>query len=88
MNRLQKFVEEGLHGEKPGRTAYAFGSGNLPKPGIGLEWKPVASFRPADELMENADLKEIFKAAIKNGCAVSPERPPETSMDNRPKSKR
>jgi hypothetical protein len=70
MNRLQKFVEQGVHGDKPGRTAYAFGPGNLPEPGTGLEWKSVASFRPADELIENAGLKDIFKAAIKNGCAV------------------
>jgi hypothetical protein len=33
MHRLQKFVEQGRYGEKPGRTAYAFGPGNLPEPG-------------------------------------------------------
>jgi hypothetical protein len=70
MNRLQKFVEQGPYGEKPGRTAYAFGMDNLPEPGKDLEWEPVASFRPADELMENAGLKEVFKAALANGCAV------------------
>jgi hypothetical protein len=66
MNRLQKFVEQGAYGEKLGRTAYAFGPGNLPEPGAGLEWKPV----PADELIDNAGLKEVFKAALKDGCAV------------------
>jgi hypothetical protein len=50
MNRLQKFVEQDLYGEKSGRTAYAFGSGNLPEADKGLEWKPVVSFRPAYEL--------------------------------------
>jgi hypothetical protein len=80
MNRLQKFVEQGPYGEKPGRTAYAFGPGNLPEPGAGLEWKPVTSFRPADELIENAGLKDIFKAAIKDGCAVVSAR---TSGDER-----
>jgi hypothetical protein len=70
MNRLQKFVEQGTYGEGPGRTAYAFGPGNLPEPGKDLQWRPVASFCPADELIENAGLKEIFQSAIANGCAV------------------
>jgi len=70
MNRLQKFVEQGAYGEKPGRTAYAFGPGNLPEPGKGLRWGTVTPFRPADELMENTRLKEIFQAAIATGCAV------------------
>jgi hypothetical protein len=70
MHRLQKFVEQGPYGEKPGRTAYALRLDNLPAPGKGLKWKPVTSFRPADDLMENAGLKEVFQAAIMNGCAV------------------
>ena len=70
MNRLQKFVEQGPYGEKPGRTAYAFGPDNLPEPGTGLEWKLVSSFSVADELIANAGLKDVFKAAIKDGCAV------------------
>jgi hypothetical protein len=70
VNRLQKFVEQGAYGEKAGRTAYAFGPDNLPEPGKNLEWKPVTSFRPADELMENAGLKEVFQSAIAKGCAV------------------
>jgi hypothetical protein len=35
-----------------------------------LEWKPVNSFRAADELMEHAGLKEVFKAAIADGYAI------------------
>ena len=30
MNRLQKFVEQGAYGARPGRAAYARGQGNLP----------------------------------------------------------
>ncbi len=37
MHRLQKFVEQGAYSEKPGRTAYTFGPGNLPEPGENLE---------------------------------------------------
>jgi hypothetical protein len=70
MNRLQKFVEEAPIGDKPGRTAYAFGLRNLPTPDTDLEWKPVTSFSAADELLRDPGLKEIFKAAIANGCAI------------------
>jgi hypothetical protein len=70
MNRLQKFTEQGPCGEKPGRTAYAFGPGNLPAAANGLEWKPVTPFSAADEVMRDDRLKDVFKAAIANGCAV------------------
>jgi hypothetical protein len=30
MNRLQRFIEQGEYGEKPGRVAYAFEGGLLP----------------------------------------------------------
>jgi hypothetical protein len=70
MNRLQKFVEQGPYGEKTGRTAYAFGPGNLPNAADGLEWKPVTPFSAADDVLRNAGLVEVFKAAIANGYAV------------------
>jgi hypothetical protein len=70
MNRLQKFVEQDPYREKSGRTAYAFGPDKLPEATNGLQWKPVISFRAADELMQNAGLKEVFKAALANGVAV------------------
>jgi hypothetical protein len=44
------------------------------------EMAPVTPFRLADELIENAGLKDIFKAAIKDGCAVVSAR---TSGDER-----
>jgi hypothetical protein len=70
MNRLQKFVEQGAYGEKPGRAAYTFGPGNLPEPGKNLEWKPVTSFSVADEPIKDPGLKDVFKSAISNGYAV------------------
>lgn len=69
MNRLQKFVEQGAHGENPGRTAYAFGPTNLPEPSKGLEWRPVVPFSAAEEVMRDAGLKDLFRAAIATGCA-------------------
>jgi hypothetical protein len=70
MNRLQKFIEQGASGEKPGRIAYAFGPSNLPEAGKGLEWKSVSPFSAADEVMAEPGLKEVFQAAVRDGLAV------------------
>ncbi len=70
MNRLQKFVEHRSDGDTLGRVAYAFGPVNLPEPTPGFEWQAVSSFNPGDELIKNVRLKEVFRAAIVNGCAV------------------
>lgn len=70
MNRLQKFVERGAYGEEPGRTAYAFGLDNLPPPGENLAWRKVSSFNAAEEVLRDADLKDVFKTAIAEGCAI------------------
>jgi hypothetical protein len=56
MNRLQKFVEQGAYGERPGRTAYALGQGNLPEHCKGMEWTPVSSFSAADEVLAEPGL--------------------------------
>ncbi|MCP3397799.1 MULTISPECIES: hypothetical protein [unclassified Bradyrhizobium] len=70
MNRLQKYVEQGSDGERPGRTAYAFNATVLPEPKNGFDWRPVRDFSSADEVLRNAGLKEVFEAAIKHGYAV------------------
>jgi hypothetical protein len=69
MNRLQKFVEHHSDSDISGRVAYAFGPVNLPEAAQGFEWHAV-SFNAGDELIKNAGLKEVFRAAIVNGCAV------------------
>jgi hypothetical protein len=70
MNRLQKFVEQDVRGEKPGRTAYAFGLNSLPAPGEHLEWQAVPTFNAAEEVMHNAGLKDVFRTAIAEGYAI------------------
>ena len=70
MNRLQKFIEQGAFGERPGRTAYAFNATVLPEPTKGLDWRPVTGFSPADEILGDPDLKQVFAAALKHGYAV------------------
>jgi len=70
MNRLQKLVEQGAHGERPGRTAYAFNAAILPEPTRGLDWRPVTGFSPGDAILPDPDLKDVFAAAIKDGYSA------------------
>lgn len=43
---MQKFVEQGAYGERPGRTAYAFNAATLPEPTRGLDWRPGDRLQP------------------------------------------
>lgn len=52
MNRLQKFVEYNVTGDRSKRAAYAFDLEMLPPPGENLEWKVVSSFNAADAIMK------------------------------------
>jgi hypothetical protein len=70
MNRLQKFVEQGAYGEKSGRVAYAFQVSSLPPTSDGMTWQATQSFNAADELLKDAALEDVFKAAVDKGCAV------------------
>jgi hypothetical protein len=72
MNRLQKFIEQGAYGEKSGRVAYVLRLDTLPDSIEGMTWQNVQPFSAADDLLENASLRDVFKAAIANGCAVNP----------------
>lgn len=64
MNRLQKFVEQGAYGERPGRTAYAFNAALLPEPAKGLDWRPVTNFNPGDAILDGTPTR---KAALFDG---------------------
>jgi hypothetical protein len=70
VNRLQKFVEKGADGSA--RVAYALGAEKLPPAQAGAQWLVVDDFNAGDELLENMELKDAFKAAIDTGCAVLP----------------
>lgn len=75
MNRLQMFVEHSVTGgHRSKRAAYAFDPENLPPPGENLEWKAVSSFNAADEIMRDADLKDIFILAVDKDCAIVEEK--------------
>ena len=52
--------------------AFALGAEMLPEPQEGGHWHEVAGFNAGDAILENASLKDVFKAAIKEGYAVVP----------------
>jgi hypothetical protein len=70
MNRLRKFLEKGAFGEGPIRTAYVLDHDKLPPTQEGRRWQPIADFKPADELLGNSNLKQVFEQAIRQGYAV------------------
>jgi hypothetical protein len=70
VKRLQKFIEQGAYGEKSGRIAYVFRLDLLPEAGGGMKWQKIESFNAGDDLLNDAGLKDVFKAAIENGCAL------------------
>ena len=57
MNRLRKYVEWMSRGRRTNRIAY-------------VEWQPDKKFSVADELLNNPDLKAVFKEALKTGVAL------------------
>ena len=70
MSRLEKFVEIGPYGEGPTRTAYALEPEKLPLAAEGTQWRLVEDFNAGDEILKHTGLKEVFRAAIKNGYAI------------------
>ena len=70
MNQLRKYVEWMSRGRRTNRTAYVIKEWDLPLPLPGAEWQQDAKFSPSDELLNNPDLKAIFKEAVDNGAAL------------------
>jgi hypothetical protein len=68
--RLQKFIERGAHEEGPGRVAYVLDVSALPRPAKGKEWQRIDSFSAAEEVLNDPNLKSVFKTAIDQGCAI------------------
>ena len=70
MNRLRKLVESSEYGERTGRVAYLLRPETLPKPQEGFAWVEDTGFNAADAVLGDPSLKDAFKAAIAEGCAV------------------
>jgi hypothetical protein len=70
MAGLCKYLEWLSRGKRTDRVAYVLKEWDLPKPLPGAEWQRDLKFNAAEELLAQPELKEVFKAAIKNGVAV------------------
>jgi len=70
MTKLEKFIEKGAYGKSGGRTAYVMQPSLLPEPLESMTWRKVETFNAANELIEDPNLKTVFKAALENGCAL------------------
>ncbi len=70
MARLRKYIEWMNRGRRTERIAYVTKEWDLPKPLPGAEWQLDSKFRLADELLDNPDLKTVFKEALEKGAAL------------------
>jgi hypothetical protein len=70
MNRLRKYVEAVKSSGEQTRTAYTMDYLALPAAATGAAWREDESFSVADELLNDPDLKTVFKAALDNGYAI------------------
>lgn len=70
MTRLTKLVETGADGEKTGRVAYVLELAKLPEPVAGFEWQDDRSFHPADAILADGGLKQVFRAAVRDGYSI------------------
>lgn len=67
---LRKFIETGWHDEGPFRVAFVLDVSALPPPAKGKEWRRIASFSAAEDVLIDPGLKSVFKTAIDKGCAI------------------
>ena len=64
MNQLRKYVEWMSRGRRTNRTAYVIKEWDLPLPLPGAEWQ----LDP--KILNNPDLKAVFKEVLEQGVAL------------------
>jgi hypothetical protein len=72
VNRLRKYIERMPDGCGL-RIAYAMSETALPAARPRSQWREVAPFSAADEILAEPGLKSVFKTAIEKGFAILPE---------------
>jgi predicted RNA-binding Zn-ribbon protein involved in translation (DUF1610 family) len=70
MAGLRKYVEWMSRGRRTDRVAYVLKEWDLPEPLPGAEWQQDVKFNPAEEVLANPDLRDVFREAIANGAAL------------------
>jgi hypothetical protein len=51
-------------------VAYVLDVSALPRPAKGKEWQRIDSFSAAEKVLNDPNLKSVFKTAIDKGCAI------------------
>jgi hypothetical protein len=64
---LKKYIEWLSRSRRTNRIAYVVKEWDLPMPFPGAEWHIDQNFSVADELLNDPDLKTVFKAALEKG---------------------
>ena len=68
--KLRRFYEAIPFGRRTDRAAYVTSIAAMPDAVDGSEWKEDAAFNAAEAILNDPDLKQIYSAAIKDGCAI------------------
>ena len=70
MKRLRRFYEKMPYGQTSSRVVYATSVAALPtESSKDAEWTEDAAFNAGDAILANPSLKEVYKEAIRKGCA-------------------
>jgi hypothetical protein len=75
MDGLRKYVEWISRGRRTDRIAYVLKEWDLPVPLPGAEWQRDTKFKPAEEILANPHLRDVFREAIAKGIAVTIQKP-------------
>jgi hypothetical protein len=70
MAGLRKYIEWMTRGRRTDRIAYVTKEWDLPTPLSGAEWQLDSKFGAAEELLQDPELKTVFKAALERGADV------------------
>jgi hypothetical protein len=75
MAGLRKYVEWMSRGRRTDRVAYVLKEWDLPDPFPGAEWQQDVKFNPAEEVVANPDLRDVFREVIATGARSHRQKP-------------
>ena len=67
---LKRYIEWTLQGVQTGKIAYVMARRKLPEPVHGGKWTLDSKFNPAQEILHDPTMADIFVAAIVRGLGV------------------
>ena len=75
MAGLRKYVEWMSRGRRTDRVAYVLKEWDLPDPLPGAEWQQDVKFNPAEEVLANPGLRDVFRKVTATGAALIVQKP-------------